>query len=321
MKKISIIVPLYNSEKFLTKCLESLVNQTYPNYEIILINDGSTDNSKKICEDYMKKHKNIVLINQKNSGQGKARNVGIKAATGDYVTFVDSDDWVDLDMLQILYDNSDFGNCDIVVSGLYKVIGEKEYFYDNFMFLSDDNQSNFIISHPGPVAKLIKKDLLINNNLYFMEKVYYEDLGMIPLLGLFATSYNYIKKGLYYYFIRENSTMQQVKFSPKINDIFLVMDSLEKQFKVNDSNGRFLKELEYLYIEHLLYSATLRYLCYNNVAWDMIIKIRQIIKKKYPKWYKNSLFRKRNIKFKIITYLIYCKCFNIIKILMKIGGR
>ncbi len=101
--KISIIVPIYNADKYLKKCLDSIINQTYKNLEIILIDDGSVDNSLKICKDYAKKDKRIIVFSQKNKGQACARNYGLNIATGDYIGFVDSDDWIDLDMFEYLY--------------------------------------------------------------------------------------------------------------------------------------------------------------------------------------------------------------------------
>ena len=102
MNKCSIIIPVYNVEKYLPKCLDSIVNQTYKNIEIICINDGSTDNSLKILEEYAQKDERIKIINQENQGVSVARNVGIDNATGDYILFVDSDDWIDRDTCKIL---------------------------------------------------------------------------------------------------------------------------------------------------------------------------------------------------------------------------
>ena len=103
MKKISVIVPIYNVEKYLEKCLESIINQTFINLEIILINDGSTDFSGSICEKYKNKDNRIILIHKKNEGLSAARNKGLSIATGDYISFVDSDDFLDLNMYEILY--------------------------------------------------------------------------------------------------------------------------------------------------------------------------------------------------------------------------
>ncbi len=113
MPKISIIVPVYNVENYLKKCLDSIVNQTFKDIEIILINDGSTDNSLNICKEYAKKDHRIRLINKPNGGLSSARNVGIDLSTGEYLGFVDSDDWIALNMYEKLYNLCKIFNADI----------------------------------------------------------------------------------------------------------------------------------------------------------------------------------------------------------------
>ena len=113
MSEISVIIPVYNSEKYLKKCLDSLLNQTFKNFEIICVNDGSVDNSLKILEEYKLKDNRIVLINSKNEGPGSARNKALDVAKGRYIIFVDSDDWVDEKCLEIFYTNANITNADI----------------------------------------------------------------------------------------------------------------------------------------------------------------------------------------------------------------
>lgn len=115
--KVSIIVPVYNVEKYLQKCLNSLINQTLKEIEIICVNDGSTDNSWQILENFAQKDARIKVFSQKNSGQSVARNVAIEQATGEYLGFVDSDDWVDLDFFENLYNTAKKYNCDIACAG------------------------------------------------------------------------------------------------------------------------------------------------------------------------------------------------------------
>ena len=112
--KVSVIVPVYNVEKYLRQCLDSLVNQTLKDIEIICINDGTKDNSVEIINEYVKKCPNIILINQENQGLGMARNNAMKHAKGDYIAFVDSDDWVDTDMYEVLYNKAIETDADIV---------------------------------------------------------------------------------------------------------------------------------------------------------------------------------------------------------------
>ena len=120
--KVSVIVPVYNVEKYISKCLDSLVNQTLKDIEIIVVNDGSPDNSQKIIDEYVKKYPDKVKSYIKeNGGQGSARNYGIELSTGEYIGFVDSDDFVELDMFEKMYNKAKQDNSDIVICGSYNV--------------------------------------------------------------------------------------------------------------------------------------------------------------------------------------------------------
>ena len=118
--KLSIIVPVYNSEKFLNKCINSLINQTIKNIEIILINDGSSDNSLNICNEFAKKDSRIKVFSQENSGQATARNVGLDNATGEYITFTDADDWVDPDYYEKLLNTALNHNADVACASIIR---------------------------------------------------------------------------------------------------------------------------------------------------------------------------------------------------------
>ena len=115
MCKVSVIVPVYNVEKYLERCIESLINQTFDDIEIIALNNGSTDKSLDILNYYAHKDKRIRVINNKNIGVSKSRNIGIEEAKGEYIVFVDSDDWIDSNMIYILYDTISDNNCDLVM--------------------------------------------------------------------------------------------------------------------------------------------------------------------------------------------------------------
>lgn len=142
MHLISIIVPIYNVEKYLNKCIDSIINQTYKNIEIILINDGSEDNSGKICDKYAKEDSRIKVIHKKNGGLSDARNVGIDASQGDYIAFIDSDDWVDLYMIERLYNLIIQHKADIVQGDYIEVYDE-----DNILKNITKEEINFYNSN------------------------------------------------------------------------------------------------------------------------------------------------------------------------------
>ena len=180
MEKISIIVPVYNVEKYLKKCIDSIINQTYKNIEIILVDDGSKDSSGRICDEYIEKDKRIVTIHKKNGGLSDARNEGIKKATGKYLSFIDSDDYIEENMIGNLYksiieNDSDISTCAKIIE------------YSNKKIIKN-NKSNFCINNNEAMKrmltfdeidtsacdKLFKKDLFLN--IKFPVGRYYEDI-------------------------------------------------------------------------------------------------------------------------------------------------
>lgn len=192
MKKISIIIPVYNTEKYLRDCLISIENQTYKDFEIVLVDDGSTDGSVQFCDQYKKEHKNVVVIHQKNGGASAARNTGILAASGDYIHFIDSDD--------ILIKNDAYENfyriitefCpDIILSRctsytdnfLNKI--KEQPPYDTIGFFSGDLlfeviNKNYEMTLTSPVNKVFKRSFLIDNDLFFSIGIDHEEDEWLP---------------------------------------------------------------------------------------------------------------------------------------------
>ena len=218
-EKITVIVPVYNVENYLEKCLDSLINQTYKNLEIIVINDGSTDNSGEICQEYAQKDNRIVYIEKENGGQSEARNMGLDRMTGSYVTFVDSDDWVELDYVETLYKKITEYRADIAVGNYYSfnesegmyyfhIFGDSYYekVYDNVsifenLYESQEMKSFALISVWG---KLYKADLV--KHLRFDIGKLGEDGYLNQKIYLLAEKTIYLNKGLYAYRQREGSS-------------------------------------------------------------------------------------------------------------------
>jgi len=313
--KISIIVPIYNVEEYLEKCLDSLVNQTLKDIEIILINDGSKDNSEKIVNKYLKKYeKKIIYHKKKNEGQGIARNYGINLAKGEFISFVDSDDYIDETMFEKLYNKAIEEKSDIVASiGFIEVKnGIKTINKPNLD--STDNIKKYILNNSGPVAKIIKKEIITKNDLYFPKLRAYEDISVVPLWGIYSHKISIIDEPLYYYLIREGSTMKQVEYDEKLTHIYPSLDNLYYNFTLK-TKDKYKEELEWIYIEHLLHAASLRFLKFNKL--EEIKKINKTIKDRFPKWNKNKYYQKQNIKYKIVCNLIYKEKIKLLKLILK----
>ncbi|HEV9876547.1 TPA: glycosyltransferase family 2 protein [Streptococcus pneumoniae] len=237
--KVSVIIPVYNVEKYLRRCLDSVVNQTYKDIEVILVNDGSPDNSKEICEEYVAKYSNIQLINQKNAGLGAARNTGLQYITGNAATFVDSDDWLELDAIEYYVASMKKSDADIVVT---QMIRKKEYFSNegtNGTTIKEEvlNQEQF-------AKKYFKID---GNNIeyYACAKLYKREIARevkYPV-GLFAedvpAAFGYIirsqkifysTKVTYNYFFNDNSLT--AKFTDKDFDLEKIWDLVVEEAKV-----------------------------------------------------------------------------------------
>ncbi len=182
MKKISVIVPVYKVEEFLPQCLDSILAQTLTEMEIICVNDGSPDNSLKILEEYAKKDDRIVIINQKNGGLSSARNTGIKSATGEYIGFVDSDDWIEPDFYHNLYQAAKEHNADIVGTGFYSVKNNKKklsYFVTETKTALTPEEKFKIFKMPKNNFvwnKIYKKDMICKQDLFFPIGMTYEDI-------------------------------------------------------------------------------------------------------------------------------------------------
>ena len=217
-EKITVIVPVYNVENYLNKCLDSLINQTYKNLEIIVINDGSTDNSGIICQEYAQKDNRIIYVEKENGGQSEARNMGLDRMTGSYVTFVDSDDWVESDYVETLYQKITEYQTDIAV-GNYCKFNESDsnfyfhisgnYFeklYDNVSIVDCLNDSNKLFNSALIVAwgkNFIEKEIV--SNFRFPVGVVTEDT-IFNLRALLASkNIVYINKASYIYRVRSGS--------------------------------------------------------------------------------------------------------------------
>ena len=158
MPKVSVIVPVYNVEKYLSKCLDSLVNQTLKDIEIIVVNDGTKDNSQSIIDKYTKKYsKKIKSYIKENGGLSSARNYGLKYAKGEYISFIDSDDYVDLQMFEKMYNEAINHKFDIVVCDTINVYEDKEVYIKSNLGYSDNDINNYIISPPMACCRIYSR--------------------------------------------------------------------------------------------------------------------------------------------------------------------
>lgn len=216
-QKVSVIVPVYNTAQYLRDCIDSLVNQTYKNIEIIVVNDGSKDNSLEIINEYASKYPNIILINQENKGYSGARNVALEKVTGDYVGFVDSDDYIAPDMFQKLMSAAQNSSADIVSCSFFRVFNEKDSiiqvfdsnkFYFDLLSHKRDNDLKCTLKNYGELLlddafvwnRIYKTKMLKDNNIVFPDDIFFGEDTYFHRNALYAANnIAYIKEPLYYY--------------------------------------------------------------------------------------------------------------------------
>ncbi len=215
MSLISVIVPIYNVEKYLDKCVESIVNQTYKNLEIILVDDASPDNCPKICDKWAEKDSRIKVIHKENGGVGSARNAGLEASKGEWIGFVDGDDSIDEDFYETLLNKSNGGYYDVVACGFKYIVGDitklgDDYYSDEHEFTKDELLAEFFDYCKSQWVsfcnKIIKKELF--NNLKFPVDRYFEDWTLAPMVYYNADKILYIPQYKYNYFIRQGSAVR-----------------------------------------------------------------------------------------------------------------
>lgn len=286
--KFSIVVPVYNVKKYLKKCLDSILNQTYNNFELIIVDDGSTDGSESICDEYAKKDDRIKVFHKKNGGLSDARNYGVKHTNGDYLLFVDSDDYIEKLLLDKLNKCLLSAKVDIVRFGLNIVDENYQLKYKSIeRECINESPNNLIDALIG--TKFLEPACFYCYNLYFFKKNNFkyekgrlhEDFGLTPLILCKATSMSWINYNAYNYLKRSgsivNSKSNKVE-DQKFRDILFHYDN----FINNYYNTKVYKKV----------------LCY--LTESLIDKGKYLKEKKYVN-YKKEL-RKRNVAHNIYVY-------------------
>lgn len=319
--KLSIIVPVYGVEKYIDKCLNSLVKQSLKKIEIIVVNDGTKDNSQKIIDKYVKKYPDkIKSYIKENGGQGSARNYGLKKATGEYIGYVDSDDFVEKDMYKKLYNKAKENNYDIVVCGNYNV--SEDYQNKNIdAFINNYNTDleNIFFGKMAVWNKIYKRDILIKNKLEFKEKVWYEDLAFTLKAIMNSNTFAFIDEPLYDYLIREGSTMNNSNVQRNLEILDAFNDILS--YIQHNKKEEYFSKIEFLAIDHIYISAIVRVLkaeADDKVKRETINKLLDYMNKKFPNYKNNKYINTLSKNRKIIYKLINIKMYGLINLIFKV---
>ena len=318
MPKVSVIVPIYNVEKYLEKCINSLLSQTLEDIQIILVNDGSKDNSGNIAKEYEQNNKDrVIYVEKENGGLSDARNYGLKYATGDFIAFLDSDDYIEKNAYEKMYnkaieENADYVECDFIWEFPNKIRVDKQYPYKN---------KKEMLSFVRVVAwnKLIKRQLITDNNLEFPKGLRYEDVEFTYKLIPFINKFTYVDKPFIHYVQREGS-IANVQ-NERTAEIFTVLDNVIEFYKKNNIYEKYRDELEYNYARYLLCSS-LKRMCKikdKTIREKLLTESWERLNLNFPNWKENVILKTVNIgKNKYMrtvnksTYKIYSKILEII---------
>lgn len=307
---ISIIIPVYNAERYINKCIDSVLSQSYANWELLLIDDGSSDGSGKICDGYSKKDDRIKTIHKKNGGVSSARNLGIEQASGDFITFIDSDDWVESDYLQDFVDRNPIKES-IVVSGL---LSQNPYeIYVSFSYKNEQSSTKFanelIIKYDlfrdgGPVNKLFDLQLIKKNKLSFRTDLsYHEDHIFVYEYYLFINKIILSAYSGYHYMYYGKESDTSLSRSGKegvdnlfnASDIFLsIIPKLFRYYQISDSAymAKVLTRTGYSQRILALYNLYLNSDSSNNKCKEILHREQNQIKRIRNSYYLPSAKRK-----------------------------
>lgn len=308
--KISVIIIAYNIEEYIERCLKSVLMQSLSEIEIIIINDGSTDNTLKIINELVINDNRVKIINKKNSGIIEARKSGIEIASGEYILFVDGDDWLELNACDRLYEIATENNLDLIIYNAFWVYKDKKDSYSiikNKESIKLDPLKNLFLGKiiPAMWGKLIKREFLNKFNIDYPNKISYgEDLATVSSWLINKPKIDILNECLYNYYQRENSITNMV--SNKFLDIIEAINFIELQLKEKNIYDKYKKEFEYMLYNHLF---ILKFITINHLSY-INIQIYNKFKEKHIKVFNNEYILddivKGNIwlKTRIIFYLL-----------------
>lgn len=313
-QKVSIVVPVYNVENYISRCINSLIKQSYKNLEIVLVDDGSTDSSGNICDEYKKIDSRIKVIHKKNGGLSDARNFGIDGCTGEYICFVDSDDWIEKEMIETLLNDIIDTDSDIAICGRYRAYDNEEKIVEKYKKYPNKNIFNnidglqYLMSFCGydmsVCDKMFKKDLF--SKIRFPYGLTCEDSFTTYKLFSLANKICYINKPFYNYFFRTNSITR----NGNVNETVII--AAQEQYKFILENYPNLKNC----------ASSFLITAYMSVFNEYIKREKKCLKissfKKEAKKYLKYALKNDNICFmKKMQMSIFCFSSFIYKIIYK----
>lgn len=320
--KISVIIPVYNVELWLRKCLDSLLNQTYSNIEIILIDDGSTDGSSEICDEYSKKDTRIKAMHIKNSGQSVARNKGLDVAQGEYVLFIDSDDYLcDGEIIGKFINILKSSKCDFIYTSycrfndgneaeiteilpIYLTNKDVENKLGKNILVDLINKNSF---HHAPYLKVCRRDFILKNNLYFREGYYHEDAEWSFKIFYYAKKIVIYNEPWYMRRMRENSTItskDEKSICKKLCDRLIISNELIAFFEERNVSNIIIDDLVRMYWGDLMIIRNIKNKSNSNKIIETVNSTKKVLTYSKNKKYILVSFLYKILGVKITTNML-----------------
>lgn len=302
MKKISVIIPCYNVEKYIDRCMQSLVSQTIglENLELILVDDASTDHTLEQLQKWEQRYPDHIMLIpcEENRRQGAARNIGMQYASGEYIGFVDSDDYVSLEMYETLYHKAEEQKCDVVaclfvredIHGrvLIDAVPSKKAGRRIEINTREDRRGMIRGGLPGGIwCKIYRRQLLIDRKLYFPEEIAYEDNYWSAILGQEVSSYYIVNEPLYHYVVNEQSTIMQQNASHHLDRLVIELMKVE-EYQRRGIFEEFHAEIEMKFLQmYFINTIRILFVRFREIPYDIIYIMQENVKEIFPNYQDN----------------------------------
>ncbi len=320
----SVIVPVYNVESYLEKCVASVLAQSCKDFELLLIDDGSTDGSGALCDRLAEKDGRIRVIHQENRGLGGARNTGIRAAKGDWLLFVDSDDWIEPWTLAVALESAEEHSADLVVFG-FRSVDEKGNTLATFVEdlprdrgFSLIERRDMLLIAPSAVNKLYRRTLFTETGIQYPPRVWYEDIRTTPKLMLAAERIAFSDFVGYNYLHREGSIMNSARLE-RNREILDAFDDLLGYFAEKGLLEDYRDELCFLTVANIYMYASVR-VVRNDPKHPLVPQFAAYVQKRFPDWTKNRYLPTLPWKQRIAIALLKKKMYRLLYLLFKYKG-
>lgn len=316
--KVSLIIPVYNVRDYLRRCLDSVAEQTYKDLEVIVVNDGSTDDSLEIVLEYTAKYPNFQCYTIENRGLGGARNYGMERASGEYILFLDSDDYIAEKTVEIMVNAAEENGSDIVVCNCCDVRedGSVLLAYKN----AYKNATTSLVKEPEILlnracawGKLYKRDLL--QGFSYVSRVWYEDMRLTPKLYLHAQRITYVEDSLFYYVQRAGSIMNNLNYSRNL-EVIDAFEDLLGYFREQGAYETYKDILEFLVIDHIAVSAIGRVALGKGKQRNEVLTALQKYLASFKGLYRNPYRKTQSRNRKIILWCNRCRLYRVTRLLL-----